>query len=335
MKRDEIQPLLAEYLEGSLPAGEMARVKEHLRTCADCRDELQFLKKYMKKIETFPSLKAPDDFLDSIRRRIDEPERGSLVKKLFFPMKIKIPLEAAALIALAVTGLLVFRPFSSGVIEYKSEEPGGHAAREYKTSPREDTVASRDEKSAVMDRMREGRKATDRKVAATRAEETVTSKVNEPEQLEKEKVAVARGEQAEITLYLKQNTIPGAEPSMDDSFKTRSMDAEETRIASRKSAGAAKKDKAASGASMPSVAAGNQSSIDDLANLAQSLDGRIIKKARDGKEGYSAQVVVEIPRKNYSRFMKVVRSNWSVQKQYPAELPKRASKVQLKLNLQN
>ena len=73
MKCDDIQLLLDEYLEGSLAAGDAARVKEHLKTCADCRDELQFLKKYLKKTETFPTLKAPDDFLEKIHREDRRP----------------------------------------------------------------------------------------------------------------------------------------------------------------------------------------------------------------------------------------------------------------------
>ena len=148
MKCDDIKLLLAEYLEGSLPAGDAAAVKEHLRTCADCREELQFLKKYMKKTESFPTLKAPDDFLEKIHRKIDAPDARHPYHKAVFPLKIKVPLEVAALLALAVTGLLLFKPFRPEMTEYRAEEPGPEMAMEERESRHHDDEMTRSDRPA-------------------------------------------------------------------------------------------------------------------------------------------------------------------------------------------
>ncbi len=337
MKCDDIKLLLAEYLDGELPSGDAVRVKEHLRTCADCREELQFLKKYMKNIESFPTLKAPDDFLERIHQKIDVPKRGALVKKLFFPLRIKIPMEVAALLALAVTGLLLFNPFKQGVLEYKAEEPSPGIARENDESAGDRKMARREmmpeaTKDRQKARVKDSDAAAEKRSAAPGSRDMVTSDLSVTEQLSEEKEKVSRGDQAEVTIYLKQSTPSGAEPSMDDSIAAQKQErADEARNASRKSLDYTKKDKSSSaGAIQSTPSARGQASIDSIASLAQSLEGRIIRKTQDGN-----QVIVEIPRRNYSQFIKRLRGSWSVQNQYPAELPARASKVQFNINIQD
>jgi hypothetical protein len=334
MKCDDAKLLLDEYLEGSLPAEDAAKVKEHLKNCADCREELQFLKKYLKKAESFPALKAPDDFLEKIHRKIDAPVRGALVTRLFFPLKIKVPLEVAALLALAVTGLLIFKPFRPEMAEYKAEEPGRPLAMEYEASKHGDRMISRSEKpSAVTEKAREkaAGPVMDNNVAS-RATDMVASEPSLPEQKSTEQEKSSRSDRAEVTLYLKQNLIAGAEQAKEESLQADDQDrADETRAASRKGLGYDRKDKAASEGAMQSAPSGStQAQADGIATLAQSLNGKILRKTADG-----SLVIVEIPRRNYSRFMKELRGEWSVQKQYPAEVPARASKVQFNINIRN
>lgn len=332
MKCDDVKLLLDEYLEGSLPAGDAAQVKEHLGKCADCRGELQFLRKYLKKMEKFPALKAPDDLLENIRRKIDAPARGALVSRLFFPLKIKVPLEAAALLALAVTGLLIFKPFGPETADYKAEAPDRPLAMDDEAAMNRDRDMSRGEKpSAVMDKARKksAGPAADTMVVS-RAADMVASEPSLSEQESMEKEKFTRGGQAEVTLYLKQNLIAGAEPSKEESLQDRDL-VGETRSASRKSLGYARKDKTAPESAMQTAPSGSgQARVDGIANLARSLNGKILRKTSDG-----SQVIVEIPRSNYSRFMSGLRGEWSVQKQHPAAVPAGGDRVQLNINIQN
>ncbi len=342
MKCDDIKLLLADYLEGSLSPSDTALVKEHLKKCADCREELQFLKKYLKKIETFPSLKAPDDFLEQLHARIDDSGRGSVVKKLFYPLKIKIPLEAAALLALAVTGMIIFKPFSPEVAQYKAEEPASRQAIEEEQELPEDTHISRRERPpmAASNVVKAGEKdksaAPDKSITAGQ-ESTVAADIRVSEHPGKQEMKPSGTGQAEITLYLKQVTVARVEGEADESVMDRKADYAATeKTLPRRSPEKAKKDAAPSGEAAQRTAPADrmQNDVEGIASLAQSLDGRIIKRSTDEKTGVDNQVIVELPRKNYTRFMKGLRGKWSVQRQYPSQPPERAGKVQFNINLE-
>lgn len=61
---DEVQELLAWYANDTLPAGDAARVEEHLRGCLACRQELAFLDGLRR------TLAEPDDLLLSPERSL-------------------------------------------------------------------------------------------------------------------------------------------------------------------------------------------------------------------------------------------------------------------------
>ncbi len=342
MKCDDIKLLLADHLEGSLSASDTGLVKEHLKKCADCRVELQFLKKYLKKTENFPSLKAPDDFLEQLHARIGEPGRGSVVKKLFYPLKIKVPLEVAALLALAVTGMIIFKPFRPEMAQYKSEEPASHPAMEEEKALRGEKHITHRERppmvasNAVKAKDKEKSAAPDKKVAA--AEETVVAAdIRVSEHPAREEMKSSGSGPAEITLYLRQATVARVEREADESVMDRKADYAATeKTLARRSLEKAKKYEAPSGEAAQRTAPADRilNDVEGIAGLAQSLEGRIIKRPMDEKTGVDSQVIVEIPRKNYSRFMKGLRGKWSVLKQYPSQPPERAGKVRFNINLE-
>lgn len=123
MNKGHVSSLLADYLDGLLSPDEAAAVKEHLARCAECREEHRFLKTYISKAAAFPRVPVPGDFLEKIHARIDAPAQGGLLRTLFFPLKIKLPLEAAGALALTVLAVFVFNPFGERGIEYRAEAP--------------------------------------------------------------------------------------------------------------------------------------------------------------------------------------------------------------------
>jgi hypothetical protein len=323
MKCEEVNILLADYLDKKLPSGDMAAVKEHLRQCAECREELQFLKKYMKEIESFPSLKPPDNFLDSIHERLNRQKRGGVLRKLFVPIRIKVPLEAAALIALALTGVIIFKPFNIQEVEIKPEGPIISADEKSEKPASSDHRAARRERPPVI------------------AKEDVAAgeKKNEADLLQDTKVASAESEGsaglAEITLFLRQNRATGSTDRLRDSIAEQTSEQSEQAKATSQNYLAAKKDKAAVRSQQTASADEYQAGVDSLAGLAQSLEGRIIKKESVAGAGSNQIVIVEIPAKNYSRFMNGLRGGWSIQKQYPDAPSRGSQKVRINMNLQN
>ncbi len=73
--------MLSEYLDGELPAAEVARVKKHLSECAECKDELNELKHVAKAVSSLPKKELPPGFIARLharRAREESPAPASL-----------------------------------------------------------------------------------------------------------------------------------------------------------------------------------------------------------------------------------------------------------------
>jgi len=102
----EIRTLLSEYLDDALDAKAKALADEHLRSCPACREELDSLKALVKDLGSIESVRAPADFLDQLHKRMERPSRVSTLRDwLFYPLRVKIPLQLAGA---AVMAFIIF-----------------------------------------------------------------------------------------------------------------------------------------------------------------------------------------------------------------------------------
>ena len=106
MKCAGIKPLLSEYIDGVLDAQTQSDIDRHISTCTNCQREVKELKALVEDLGSLEYAKAPDDFLDRLHERI-APRfgLGKMIKKLFVPMRIKIPVQ---LVTATATAVLVF-----------------------------------------------------------------------------------------------------------------------------------------------------------------------------------------------------------------------------------
>lgn len=112
MKCSKVKDLIDAYIDNNLEPEMMNIVKEHLLTCNDCQDEVTFFEKYQGVIASLEKVAAPDDFLEKVHQRIMEPSRfQQIIRKLFIPVKIKIPLEVAGVLAMAFFVIFFFKSF--------------------------------------------------------------------------------------------------------------------------------------------------------------------------------------------------------------------------------
>jgi len=103
MECAKIKDLLSEYIDGTLDAQTKALIDEHLLACPECNEELASLKTLIRELGSVESFKAPDDFLEKLHERL-EPRFSfrKIMRILFVPGRIKIPLEFATATAMAV-----------------------------------------------------------------------------------------------------------------------------------------------------------------------------------------------------------------------------------------
>jgi hypothetical protein len=100
-----IENLLSDYLDGSIRGSDLADVETHLRECRRCSAGAEGLKATIALLHGLRPVEAPPELIEKVRTEIGRGRVGRpLWKKLFLPVHVKIPLEAAAV---AVLFLLV------------------------------------------------------------------------------------------------------------------------------------------------------------------------------------------------------------------------------------
>lgn len=103
MECGKVKELLSEYAGGTLEGREKETVEEHLSVCKGCSEEFESLKAYFAALGSLEEVEPPEDFIRSVHQRIRR-KRGfrQVLRKIFVPAGIKVPLEVAGLAATAV-----------------------------------------------------------------------------------------------------------------------------------------------------------------------------------------------------------------------------------------
>jgi hypothetical protein len=107
MKCDEVRKNLQSYIDGILDDRSIEKVEAHLAECTGCTNELELLREYSEEMGSLSKVEPPEDFLKELHERLER--RSSLkgvLRTLFVPAKIKLPVEFAA-VATAVIALLL------------------------------------------------------------------------------------------------------------------------------------------------------------------------------------------------------------------------------------
>ena len=96
----------SEYFDNALSEAERREIEDHLELCLPCRQALAELEQVVGAIRDIPPVEPPPWLTTRIMARVREEAapRPSLIHRLFYPLHFKLPLEAAALLCLCVTG---------------------------------------------------------------------------------------------------------------------------------------------------------------------------------------------------------------------------------------
>lgn len=114
MTCEPVRALFSELADDMLPADHRAECEAHLATCADCRREWEGFRRTLSLLKNLERVRAPEGFVDRVlaaaARRQPWPRR--LLRALFVPLPVKLPLEAAAIafVAVGVTYLMPRTP---------------------------------------------------------------------------------------------------------------------------------------------------------------------------------------------------------------------------------
>jgi hypothetical protein len=111
MEHNEIRHKLSEYIDGSIASEEKMVIEEHLKTCDACSDALRELQKTIEHIKIVEEVEPPVWMTQKIMAgvRSAEAEQKSFLRKLFFPLSVKIPIQAVAVLFLVVGAFYIYR----------------------------------------------------------------------------------------------------------------------------------------------------------------------------------------------------------------------------------
>ncbi len=111
MECSEIQKKLSAYIEGVISPEEKVLIEEHLKVCEKCSNALSELEKAIEYVQGLDEIEPPAWLSQKVMARVRseaEPKRG-ILRRLFYPIHIKLPIEAVAAILIAVVSIYVFK----------------------------------------------------------------------------------------------------------------------------------------------------------------------------------------------------------------------------------
>ena len=110
-----IEEKLSAYIEGDLPVDEKSKIAEHLPSCARCSSILNELNKTVDCLGALDKIDSPPWFEQKIMQRIrEEHGKQGLWRTFFYPLHVKIPVQALAAGLIIVLAVQVFRNRRTG-----------------------------------------------------------------------------------------------------------------------------------------------------------------------------------------------------------------------------
>jgi hypothetical protein len=110
MKCEEVQSQFSDYVEKTAEGPRAKGIENHLTGCPICSEEFSGLLQCRQLIASLPVLEPPLGFTTRVMANVAEAaNKTSFWKRLFVPLKIKVPLEATAVMLLGILSFYVYQ----------------------------------------------------------------------------------------------------------------------------------------------------------------------------------------------------------------------------------
>ncbi|MBU1078566.1 MAG: zf-HC2 domain-containing protein [Spirochaetes bacterium] len=320
-----IRKFLWDYVDDELPEEEKEKVEKHLKTCRDCVKELKLLNQYKKRLSSLDEVKAPRDFLSKIHERLEQPSGfKKMIKTLFVPFRIKIPLELAGALITAIFIIVVLNPVQkSPMLEEERtvdmlsvkkkpasivEKEDGSKLRLVSRSPR---ALKRDKDSDKLSEELSFAKEAEM-IADDESPAEDSENIMDLILLVSEEEGKVKGDSVPTGKSAQSDSI-GLSSSVDEkasgsSDNKRSVEKDEF-IRKEKKSEAVKQEKVT--ASQLNVM------MLQLTNITRKLKGRVVRQEYDKTKTRFQSVIIEVPSKNYSKLLKELNNLGKVQQNTP------------------
>ncbi|MCX5799121.1 MAG: DUF2275 domain-containing protein, partial [Proteobacteria bacterium] len=111
MECKDIQESLSAYLEGVVSSEDKKLINEHLSSCQQCSSALEDMKKTGELLQNLEEIEPPPWLTKKIMSQVREESehKEGIFHKLFYPLHIKIPMEAFATLIVVVMVLSIYK----------------------------------------------------------------------------------------------------------------------------------------------------------------------------------------------------------------------------------
>lgn len=158
MNCEKIAELMSDYVDGCLPECDCSKLEEHLRSCPQCRQQLESMRFLVDSLGCLSGCKAPVNCWPEVRQRILSRQQAKAAwYTLFFRPVVAVPaaVGAAALALILAWPSVVDEPVPTQVVtppEYV-HYIGAHSAvqsRQMLTDPDVTFIAAELEKATLV-----------------------------------------------------------------------------------------------------------------------------------------------------------------------------------------
>ncbi len=130
------------YLDEALDPEERSGIEAHLAGCGECRRELERFRQTLALLHRVERPRAPVGFVDRVLAAASPvPWYSRALRGLFFPLRVKLPLEAAVLVLLSIGAVYLYE--RTPEMEQAAREPASQVAPrpEAPATPPVDSIA--------------------------------------------------------------------------------------------------------------------------------------------------------------------------------------------------
>ncbi len=326
MNCSNIKKLLWDYIDELISQKNKKLIEQHLKICKDCAQEYKLLTKYKIKMFSLEKVKAPSDFLAKVQSRIEQPKTiERLIKKLFIPFKIKIPLELAGAVITVIFLIWIIGPQQRMQDIVEDEKTALPVISEKKMAVKtpDSLKAGKKPKDKITPRSIQKYGAQEFPAELEKAESIKDAgdksmdfrKVDRDEDI-MELVIVVTDESRILSMSAVEGKSAEKSRKLDDALEIE----DKKSIEVNKTQTVKKKEKKAP---VTQIARFNRMLI-QVTNIALRLKGRVVKQEYDKEHIQFQSIIIEVPVKNYSIFLKELKNLGELQKAAtPSRLLKR------------
>jgi len=110
MNCEETDVQLSEFLDRTLDGDNLRNVREHLAGCPRCSEELAGLAECRRLVSNLGVIEPPVGLVTRVMADVREAaHRPSILERLFPPIRLKMPLQAAALVLIGILSVYLYQ----------------------------------------------------------------------------------------------------------------------------------------------------------------------------------------------------------------------------------